>query len=119
MKNLDPARTEDVESYRRWMDRCAPIDDAESGFLERKDDLLAVSRTKPVQATAGEQPHSTAVWLPLVLVLPLMAFAIVPGLLGRLFVLLLIGASELRLITSTPELMKLMTVQEWAGTASM
>ncbi|KAF2134570.1 hypothetical protein P153DRAFT_362327 [Dothidotthia symphoricarpi CBS 119687] len=118
INNLEPASTEDIRSYRKWMEKRAPIDHAESRFLERKDDLVKVSRTKPANAR-DEQPHSAVVWLPLVLVLPLMAFAMVPNLLGRLFVLLLIGATEIMLVTSTPGLMNFMTVQEWTGIASI
>ena len=101
------------------MEKRAPIDHAETRFLERKHDLLAVSRRTPVSTTHGGQLQSAAIWLPMGLVLPLLAFAIVPSLLGRLVVIALIGAAEARLVTSTPELMTYMTIQEWAAAASL
>lgn len=120
LQNLDAAKMEDIQAYRAWMERRAPIDYAETRFLERRTDLLAVSRRRSASAVGGVSSHqSAAIWLPLILVLPLMAFAIVPGLLGRLIVLLLIGAGILKLVTSTKELMELMTTREWAGCFSV
>ena len=101
------------------MEKREPIDDVETRFLERKHDLLAVSRRKSASAVRGAGHHHPAAVFPLILVLPLMAFAIVPSLLGRLFVIVLIGGAELRLVMSTPELMSFMTVQEWTTAASM
>lgn len=120
LKNLNQADSKEIQTYRTWMEQRSPIDHAETRFLERKEDLLAVSRTRSTNATGGVTSHqSAAIWLPLILVLPLMAFAIVPGLLGRLFVLFLIGGAILKLLTSTKELMELMTAREWAGCFSM
>lgn len=120
VKNLDPANAEDVQAYRAWMDEHDAIDEAETMFLERQKDLVAVSRKTSVSTVRGAAPHqSAAMWFPLMLILPLMAFAIVPNLLGRLFVIALIGAAELKLITSTPELLDFMKVQEWTMAASV
>lgn len=101
------------------MEKRSPIDVAETRFLERKHDLVAVSRQASVSTIHGGQHQSAAVWLPLILVLPLLAFAIVPSLLGRLVVIALIGAAEVRLVVSTPELMSYMTVRDWSLAASM
>jgi hypothetical protein len=120
LKEMDPAGAEDIQAYRAWMEKRAPIDFAETRFLERKNDLLAVSRrTAVVSTTRGAQQQSAVLWLALALVLPLLAFAIVPSLLGRLVVIALIGATEVRQVTSTPELMSYMTIQEWSIAASM
>jgi hypothetical protein len=101
------------------MEKREPIVYTETRFLERKNDLLAVSRKTAVSATQAGQQQSTVAWLPLMLVLPLMAFAIVPSLLGRLVVIALICAAEMRLITTTPELMGLMSIQGWGAAASV
>jgi hypothetical protein len=119
VKELDPASTEDIQAYRAWMEKRAPIEFAETRFLERKHDLLAVSRRTSEMAARGAQHLSAAIWLPLVLVLPFLAFAIVPSLLGRLIVIALMGAAGLRQVTSTPELMGYLTVQEWCIGASV
>ncbi|KAH7081830.1 hypothetical protein BKA63DRAFT_530772 [Paraphoma chrysanthemicola] len=118
LKSLDPASAEDIQAYRVWLEKRAPIDYPETRFLERKNDLLAVSR-RPSVSTPRGQSDSPFVWLPLGLAIPLIAFAIVPSLLGRLVVIALITAAELRLATTTPEVMTYLTFQEWAMAASL
>lgn len=119
LRNLDAPNTADIHAYHTWMEKHAPIDRNEARFLERKTDLLAVSRRRSAIAVGGVGPHqSAAIGLPLILILPLMAFAVVPGLLGRLFIVILIGAAELMLVTST-ELIDLMTVKEWVACSSV
>ncbi|KAF2195406.1 hypothetical protein K469DRAFT_544281 [Zopfia rhizophila CBS 207.26] len=119
IKNLDPANTEDIQAYRTWMEKHAPIEHAEARFLEHKNDLLALSRRRSAINVGGVGLHqSAAIALPLILLLPLMAFAMIPGLLGRLFIIILIGAAVVVVVAST-ELMSLMTVQDWLKCASM
>ncbi|KAH3919902.1 hypothetical protein HBI56_032450 [Parastagonospora nodorum] len=118
-KDLDPASVEDIQAYRAWIEKRTPVDNAETRFLDRKNDLLAISRRPSVGPMHGGQQQPPIVWLPLVLVLPILAFAIVPSLLGRLVVITLIGAAGLRQVTSTPELMSYMTIQEWSIAAAV
>ncbi|KAF2739527.1 hypothetical protein EJ04DRAFT_426619 [Polyplosphaeria fusca] len=119
LKNLDPASTEEVHAYHSWMEKHAPIDCSEARFLEQKDDLLAVSRRRSAASVGGAGLHqSMALGLPLMAVLPLIALAVVPGVLGRLFVIVLIGSAEVGVVVST-ELMGLLTVREWVVCASM
>ncbi|KAI8939024.1 hypothetical protein NX059_004865 [Plenodomus lindquistii] len=114
LKELDPTTTEDVQAYRTWMDKRAPIDHAESRFLTREQDLVIVSRKSSAATNddAGHN-HSAAVWFPLTLTLPLLAFAVIPNVLGRLTVVALICGAELWMITVTPELADFMSTQEW------
>lgn len=119
IKNLDPADNEDLQVYRTWMEKHAPVEKFESRFLDHKNDLFSVARTKPASNASGVGPVQSAVLgLPLILVLPLLAFAMIPGLLGRLFIIILIGSAEVALFAST-ELVSLMTVKEWVTCASM
>ena len=123
LKNLDAPHTKEIRSYHAWMEKHSPIDRTESLFLSHKTDLLSLTRrrrsaTNTTVGGAGVGLQSAVIGFPLILVLPLMAFAIVPGLLGRLFMLILIGAGELMLVTST-ELMDLMSVKEWALCSSV
>ena len=113
-RDLDPASVEDIQAYRAWIEKRTPVDNAETRFLDRKNDLLAISRRPSVGPMQSGQQQPPIVWLPLVLVLPMLAFAIVPSLLGRLVVITLIGAAGLRQVTSTPELMSYMPIQEWS-----
>lgn len=104
------------------MDEHDPVDEAESQFLEQDSDLVTIPRKVSIStapAPVAGQDQSAAVWFPLTLVLPLMAFAIVPSLLGRLLVIVLIVGAELKLVTSTPRLMGLLSTREWTAAASM
>ncbi|EFQ89154.1 hypothetical protein PTT_14695 [Pyrenophora teres f. teres 0-1] len=119
-KELDRPTTKDIKAYRDWMDENEPLDYAESQFIERDSDLVAIPRKASVKtAPVADQDQSAAVWFPLTLVLPLMAFAIVPSLVGRLLVLVAMVGAELKLVKSTPELQSFMSTQEWNVAASM
>lgn len=109
------------------MDEHDPINEEESQFLEEDSDLVTLPRKVPFStsfsppstaAPAAGQDQS-AIWFPLTLVLPLMAFAIVPSLLGRLLVIVLIVGAELKMVTSTPQLRTMLSTREWAAAASV
>lgn len=127
---LRPAGEDDVARYREWMNEHEPIDYAESRFLERASDLVAVPRlaaattsTTATMAAAGEQGaghhQSAAVWFPFILAVPLLAFTIVPSLLGRLVVIVLIVGMELKIVSSAPEIQRFLSLQEWKAAASV
>lgn len=119
IKNLDPANNEDLQVYRTWMEKHAPVEKFESQFLDHKNDLFSIARTKPASNASGVGPvQSAGLGLLLILVLPLLAFAMIPGLLGRLFIIILIGSAEVAVVAST-ELISLMTVKEWVICASI
>jgi hypothetical protein len=114
--NVDAADAKEIQAYRTWVEKRTPIDYAETRFLQHSSDLLAVSRRRSASTGSSVPSHqSTAMFLPLILVLPLMAFAIVPGLLGRLFVLVVISGGIIKLTMLTKELKELMTPREWLG----
>jgi hypothetical protein len=137
-RQLDPARPLDIQAYTDWMDKHNAIDETESRFLDHKHDLLALPQTSlrrpaPAKAAQKQQPssptaaahapiqiagmglaQSAAIGLPVILILPLMAFAMIPGMMGRLFIISLIGAGEVAVVSSTPELMGIMSLREWA-----
>lgn len=120
IKTLDPAQVEDIQQYKTWIEKHALIEQNETQFLERKNDLLALSRRRSARDVGGVGlTQSAAIGLPVILVLLLMAFAMIPGLLGRLFVIVLIGTAAATVVTSTEQLMGLMTVKEWIACASM
>lgn len=111
------------------MDEHDPINEEESQFLEEDADLVTLPRKVPSSSSSSSPPPSTAapaagqdqsaIWFPLTLVLPLMAFAIVPSLLGRLLVIVLIVGAELKMVTSTPQLRNMLSTREWAAAASV
>lgn len=99
------------------MKRRNPIHEEESRFLERQADLVAFPPKGYASTGHGAaQTQHAAVWLPL---LPFVAFSIVPSLLGRMVVIVLISAAGLRMVTSTPDLVSIMTVREWTYVAAM
>ncbi|KAK5020297.1 hypothetical protein LTR60_000645 [Cryomyces antarcticus] len=108
--SLDPARAEDIQLYQAWIAKHAPIDETETRFLNHESDLLCIAR-----ANDRGHPDNVAkcaiVCLPVVLLVPLLAFSIIPGFLGRLFVLsiLVIGATVL-LSTSAKQIV---APREW------
>lgn len=118
VRGLPSASPSDVNRYRAWMKQRNPIHEAESRFLERQADLVAFAskgHASTGNTGAGSNQHA-AMWLPL---LPFVAFSIVPNLLGRIIVIALISAAGLRVVTSTPEFMTILTVREWMYAASM
>ena len=119
LRDLDAPNVDDVQVYRSWLERHAPVERSEAQFLERRHDLIAVPRRRSSTTVSGVSAHqSAAIGLPLIAVMPLMLFAIVPSFLGRLFIIAVIGAAEVSVVTST-ELMDLMAVREWALGACM
>lgn len=118
-KEMDAAQPKDIQAYRAWLEERKPIDYAETRFLQHSSDLLAVSRRSANTGGGASSHQSAAIFLPLILVLPLMAFAIVPGLLGRLFILVVIEGGIIKIVMSTKELLELMTPREWAGCVSV
>lgn len=114
VRTLNPAHSGDIEAYRSWMEKSTPIDHTEAKFLEHGKDLLTVSEGRSAGIMSGVLPRQPdAIWLPLVLVLPLMLFAMVPGFLGRLVILSFTGAAAAKLINSTRKLSEMMAPMEW------
>ena len=120
IKDVNTASSKDIQAYQTWMEKRTPIDYAEARFLQHGTDLLAVSQSRSASTVGGVSSHqSAAIFLPLILVLPLMVFAIVPGLLGRLFILMVTGGGIIKVIMSTQELAELLTPREWTGCFSV
>ncbi|OMP81558.1 hypothetical protein BK809_0002551 [Diplodia seriata] len=115
----EPARADDVSAYESWIREHAPIDDDETRFLARQADLMSLHRRHKRQERphelrlSGDQVLQTALLaLLLFLVLPLIAFPQIPSVGGRLFVLTIIGAAEVAMVSST-RFSNLMSGKEW------
>ncbi|TKA79194.1 hypothetical protein B0A49_02165 [Cryomyces minteri] len=108
--SLDPAKADDIQRYQAWIATHAPIDGAETRFLNHESDLLCIGRAND-RGHPDNVAKSAVVCLPIFLLVPLLAFSITPGFLGRLFVpsILVIGATVL-LSTSTKQIM---APREW------
>ncbi|OJD37109.1 uncharacterized protein BKCO1_8000117 [Diplodia corticola] len=115
----EPARADDVSAYESWIREHAPIDEDETRFLTRRTDLMSLHRRHKRQerphelSLSGDQVLQTALLALLVfLVLPLIAFPQIPSVGGRLFVLTVIGAAEVAMVSST-RFSSLMSGKEW------
>jgi hypothetical protein len=121
------------------MDEHDPVDETESSFLEQDEDLVTIGPHKPAVSTpttttatatvtstatpaAGQDaPQSAppAITFPLLLILPLVAFAIVPSLLGRIIVIGLAVGMEGKIVRETPQLMRLLSLRNWSVAAAV
>jgi hypothetical protein len=120
------------------MDEHDPVDETESSFLEQDEDLVTIGPRKPAVSTptttatatgtstatpaAGQDaPQSAppAITFPLLLILPLVAFAIVPSLLGRIIVIGLAVGMEGKIVRETPQLMRLLSLRNWSVAAAV
>jgi hypothetical protein len=130
-KSLEQAPAQAVQDYREWMDEHDPVDETESSFLEQDEDLVTIGPRKPavstptITATATSvatpttgqdalQSAPPAITFPLLLILPLVAFAIVPSLLGRIIVIGLAVGMEGKIVRETPQLMRLLSLRDWS-----
>lgn len=116
---LEPAKADDVSAYESWIREHAPIVERETRFLTRQADLMSFSQRHQRQEqqhhsnSSGDQVLQTAMLaLLLFLVLPLIAFPQIPSVGGRLFILAIIGAAEVAMVSST-RFSSLMSGKEW------
>ncbi|KAL1793831.1 hypothetical protein ACET3X_007252 [Alternaria dauci] len=147
--SLERPSQQAIHDYREWMDAHEPIDETESAFLERDDDLVTIgsgnssgssSARKPATTTAvptpppapstataatgqpDASPRSTAppaITLPLLAVLPLVAFAIVPTLLGRVVVILGAICVLGKMVRETPVVVGMLSLRDWGVVAAV
>lgn len=133
-KSLEQAPAQAIQNYREWMDEHDPVDETESSFLEQDEDLVTTGPRKPAVSTptatatstatpaAGQEaPQSAppAITFPLLLILPLVAFAIVPSLLGRIIVIGLAVGMDGKIVRETPQLMRLLSLRNWSVAAAV
>jgi hypothetical protein len=119
------AERDQVAIYREWMRTKAPIHEIETKFLESENDLIVPGATPP-QPSPPHPPAAAAdtgllavrhvaafTCLPLTLMLPLLLFAIIPTLAGRLTATLLISIGAV-LVAATTRIRNLLPAHEWA-----
>lgn len=115
LQAASPAAPSDIETYQAWLAKHKPLVEPETRFLGSPRDLLALTARSSPRAsstTAGTEtqprtPHAIFV-LALALVIPLAAFSIVPGLWGRLFVLVSVVTAAAGTLVSHGEAVAMM-----------
>lgn len=86
-----------------------PVIDEERRFLRHDQDLVALPQ-RPAPPNLLDQPIIR--FLPFVLLMPLVAFTVTPGLLGRLFMTTIIVAAQWMALSST-EIRHALNFREW------
>ncbi|GAB7346610.1 hypothetical protein MBLNU459_g1751t1 [Dothideomycetes sp. NU459] len=109
-KEFEQPSGDDIAKYRRWMSTTKPVHDAESRFLRHDHDLVVFPQRSVFPKTSN-QP--IVVFLPFILLMPLLAFAVTPGFLGRVFTTALIAAAIWMAISGS-EIRPMMAPREWA-----
>ncbi|CAK3905810.1 Hypothetical predicted protein [Lecanosticta acicola] len=122
-KDARAAEKEEIGVYREWLQRTGPVHEVETRFLMKEGDLVVPGsstrdeeKTDGVAASPPQPVLSTC--LPVGLMLPLVLFAFIPTLVGRLFVTSLIAVGAF-LVASTTEIRDVMPSREWAVCAGV
>jgi hypothetical protein len=144
MSNLETAQSVDIQSYRAWFEKRVPIDRKEGEYLIREKDLITLTPlgSRPIEQkmdqkteeSLAEMPEQiiadsedvpsdlfvqlAPLILPMILLLPILAFAIIPNLAGRLLVTIIIAAVHIA-ITISSGVYGILSPREWMLSASM
>ncbi|KAI9860296.1 MAG: hypothetical protein M1813_006185 [Trichoglossum hirsutum] len=127
VKNLDPASKEDIKRYKHWMTKHNPIAEPEARFLHEEADLLSVMRSNKLP----EKPAPTRLsprWsfllgdgymlvIAAAVLLPILAFVVVPGYLGRLAFVATVALATVALLGET-KIACMMGGWEWGMSAA-
>lgn len=117
INTFESAQTDEIRDYRSWMEKHMPIDKSEARFLSHESDLLAVTSQRTTKS-GSDINQCSALGVLFALLLPLVAFIIVSGALGRLFVAVIIGMAEAAVVVYM-DLTSLMPAQEWITCAAV
>jgi hypothetical protein len=91
-----------------------PIDMAEANFLNHDNDLFVLERRKIEQPTVTAATAS----LPVLLLLPFLAFAVIPNFLCRLLVVFACSMGQW-ILCSVLDIRHVLTAREWIFSAGM
>ncbi|KAK4556020.1 hypothetical protein LTR86_006716 [Recurvomyces mirabilis] len=114
-KTSSQAEKEQVEAYTTWLKTHNPVHDSETRFLSHTVDLIAPSTPLPQSSTSAISltPGALAAYIPIALMLPLLLFALIPSLAGRLAVTALTAAGAF-LVVGRTRIRGLLPPREWA-----
>ena len=111
-KDTEPPKIEQVEEYQQWMSKHQPVHEFEARFLQRSGDLI-VPGTSSKKGSERPSLQAAFAYLPIPLMLPLLLFAVIPNLAGRLLVTALIAMAAF-IVAATTCIRQLMPMREWA-----
>ncbi|KAI9686300.1 MAG: hypothetical protein M1820_010664 [Bogoriella megaspora] len=100
LKSFPPASPPDIHAYKTWLSSHNPIVEPETRFLTKPHDLITPTTNSSsggehsagsgAPADPASLAHLALFGLPLALLVPLAGFSVVPGLWGRLIVLVMV-----------------------------
>ncbi|KEQ72102.1 hypothetical protein M436DRAFT_48982 [Aureobasidium namibiae CBS 147.97] len=104
----------EIKRYREWMTSHRPVDMAEASFLKHDKDLFVLERRRI------ETPAMTAVTagLPVLLLLPFLAFAVMPSFLCRVLAIV-VCSMGLWILCSIMDIRHVLTAREWIFSAGI
>ncbi|KAI9775760.1 MAG: hypothetical protein M1839_000888 [Geoglossum umbratile] len=137
IKTHAPATKEDIKRYRSFMSKHAPLSEPESRFLYEEADLLAATgpnshnhNHKQNKSPTPENPTPLPRWMSFLLgdgymlvlagaiLMPILAFSIIPGYLGRLAFVAMVAVATVALLGES-KIAGVMGGWEWGMSASM
>lgn len=104
----------EVTRYREWMTANRPVDDAEVTFLKHENDLFVLPRRRFETSTVT----ASAASVPLMMLLPLIAFVMLPSFLGRIITIVVMATSQW-MVGSLMDIRHVLTVREWIACTGM
>lgn len=110
VKDCEPAERIQIQAYQQWMSEHVPIHEIEARFLQHKDDLVVPGRRRPVAEITTWQ--TALPYASIVLTTPLLLFAVIPTLVGRLLVTALI-VTGVSTVAATTGLRNALSPREW------
>ncbi|KAI5248810.1 hypothetical protein E4T43_00973 [Aureobasidium subglaciale] len=113
-KDLQRPQEAEVARYRKWMTAHRPIDMTEAAFLKHDKDLFVLPRRNTEVSTVT----ATTASLPLVLLLPFVAFAVMPNFLCRILTIFACSMGQWALC-SIMDIRDILTAREWLISAGI
>jgi hypothetical protein len=114
VKELHRPQDAEINCYRKWMTTHRPIDMAEANFLKHDKDLFVLETRKIEIATMT----AATAGLPVLLLLPLLAFAVVPNFLWRVLAIV-VCSMGLWISCSIMDMRHVLTAREWIFSAGV
>ena len=111
-KSLEPASQADIADYRSWITKHSPVVEAESAFLKKDSDLLAVCPCSGSDFRSGTALETPTIVVAFAILSTIIVFNLVPQILARLVIGAMVGVASL--CTLSPEVMNRPgSVRDW------
>ncbi|KAI4755617.1 hypothetical protein E4T52_12311 [Aureobasidium sp. EXF-3400] len=113
-KELHRPQEAETKRYREWMTTHRPVDMTEANFLKHDRDLFVLERRKVETSTVT----AATAGLPVLLLLPFLAFAVMPNFLCRILIIFVCGMGE-GILCSATNIRHVLTAREWVFCAGI